>query len=134
LSPPKVAAPFMIICAALFGAAACDSRGSGSTPSAENQIRQAVADYTQAMNAGDADRVNALMCKDIRAARPATAQELKESLATYGTYTTQVATISVTGDRANVDVTIKNSKDSGPPGHMKLLYVLEDGSWKRCSD
>ena len=124
----------MIICAALFGAAACDSRGAGSTPSAEDQIRQAVAEYTQAVNAGDADRLNALMCKDIRAARPVTAEGLKESLAAYGTYTTQVATISVAGDRANVEVTIKDSKDSGPSGTMKLLYVLEDGSWKRCSD
>jgi hypothetical protein len=94
-----------------------------------------VEQYTEALNAGDADKANALTCKAILTKHPATSTELQKSLDAYGTYTTQVKSVSIDGDHAKVQVTITDSKDSGrPPGTMTVDYVHEGGSWKRCSD
>jgi hypothetical protein len=113
------------------------AEGSGTSSgksSDEDQIRQVNRQYTQALNAADPERANALICKRIRAIHPATAEDLRQGLDLYGTYTTQVETIDISGDHADVRVTVKASKNSGSAWTMKIQYVREDGSWKRCSD
>ncbi|WP_132369814.1 hypothetical protein [Nocardia alba] len=86
---------------------------------------------TEALNAADADSVNALTCRENREKKPATVHGLRESLDAYGTYRTKIKNINIDGGNAAVLVNIKASKDK-EEGTMEVDYVLEDGSWKRC--
>lgn len=124
----------VVVAVVAFNGDSTTSTSPGSSSSDEDQIRQVTAEITQASNAADAERVNALTCKRIRETHPATPESLKRSLDAYGTYTVHVETIDITGDHAAVQMTLKGSKESGPPGTGVFQYLREDGSWKHCTD
>ncbi len=106
----------------------------------EAQIRALVAKFTTEFNNADGAGVGSLMCSETTKA-PAgvgafaaayTSEQLRAYLDEYGTVSSSVAEIHVTGNRATAQVTTTASKSPGNPSTDTDSFVKENGSWKLC--
>lgn len=104
----------------------------GKASSDEEQVRSAMAAYGQAVNNADADRVNALTCRQARTENPATESELRKEIAREGSYTIVVRSVDIDGDQAKVRIDVSSTRGSDNKEDLPLKFVREDGSWKRC--
>lgn len=106
----------------------------------EDQIRALVAKFTSDFNNADGAGIGSLMCSEVTKA-PAgtgafaaayTGEQLRAYLDEYGTVSTSVANIHVTGNRATAEVTTTASKSPGNPSTDTDSFAKENGNWKLC--
>jgi hypothetical protein len=102
--------------------------------SAEDQIRQTVANLDDAYNRSDASTLTALTCDQRRESpsfRAPSDAELRRMLELTGPETTLVTAIVVTGDRATSNVTTTFARSPSKPSGAEV-FVREGGVWKIC--
>jgi ketosteroid isomerase-like protein len=106
----------------------------------EDQIKALVARFTTDFNNADGSAIASLTCSEgnkIPAGAGAfvvgyTSEKLRDYLDEYGTISTSVANVHVTGDRATAQVTTVGSRAPGQPNVETDSFAKENGSWKVC--
>lgn len=106
----------------------------------EDQIKALVAKFTTDFNNADGAGIASLTCSDgnkVPAGAGAfvvgyTSEKLRDYLDEYGTITTSVANVHVTGNQATAQVTTVGSKAPGQPNVETDSFAKESGGWKVC--
>lgn len=98
----------------------------------EDQIRQTTRAFVQASNNADADRANALVCRQW--SHPTTREDLQDDNDNSGTLDiVDIKDIEIHADHAEAVVLYTRSKKK--PEKVRndhLSYLREDGAWKIC--
>jgi hypothetical protein len=100
----------------------------------EDQIKALVQNVTAHENNADGPGLLPLLCTYDRGHNPSTSQILRKEVDQYGTATTSVTDIHITGDQATATVTTIRSNMPGETYPHNRSFAKENGSWQYCGD